>query len=59
VQIALVTASIISIYALGYDNKNDFPYLYPTGNDSTSVLPLWLEQWSLTSSSALPFLTAL
>mmetsp|Transcript_4746 Transcript_4746/g.4793 ORF Transcript_4746/g.4793 Transcript_4746/m.4793 type:complete len:1124 (-) Transcript_4746:25-3396(-) len=44
-QIALVTASIISIYALGYDDKNDFPYLYPTGNDSTSVLPLWLEQW--------------
>lgn len=44
-QIALVTASIISIYALGYQNKDDFPYLYPTGNDSTSVLPLWLEQW--------------
>lgn len=44
-QVALVTASIISIYALGYDNKDDFPYLYPTGNDSTSVLPLWMEQW--------------
>jgi phospholipid-transporting ATPase len=44
-QVTLVTVSIISIYALGFDNKDDFPYLYPTGNDSTSVLPLWMEQW--------------
>ena len=41
----LVTVAIISIYALGYDNKSDFPYLYPNGDDSVSILPLWLEQW--------------
>mmetsp|Transcript_2919 Transcript_2919/g.4430 ORF Transcript_2919/g.4430 Transcript_2919/m.4430 type:complete len:1092 (+) Transcript_2919:145-3420(+) len=44
-QMTLVTVAIISIYALGYDNKNDFPYLYPNGDDSVSILPLWLEQW--------------
>jgi hypothetical protein len=48
---ALVTASIISLYALGDNIKSDFPYLYPTGNDSISVLPLWLEQWSVLFSS--------
>lgn len=45
-QIVLVTISVISIYAMGFESKSDLPYVYPPGQDSNdSVLPLWLEQW--------------
>jgi magnesium-transporting ATPase (P-type) len=44
-QIALVTAAVISLYAMGFNNEDKFPYVYPEGESRTSVLPLWLEQW--------------
>lgn len=44
-QVTLVTVSVISLYALGYENKSNLPYVYPAGQGDTSILPLWLEQW--------------
>jgi len=45
-QCILVSISVISIYIMGF-NKFDskLPYVYPNGEGSGSVLPLWLEQW--------------
>jgi phospholipid-transporting ATPase len=45
-QIALVTVSVISIYIMGFENYNKkLPYVYPDGEGTGSVLPLWLDQW--------------
>jgi len=44
-QCVLVSMSVISIYILGFNKQSDLAYVYPQGTSSTSVLPLWLEQW--------------
>jgi len=44
-QIILVSITVISIYILGFENFNKFPYVYTNGSSSGSVLPLWLESW--------------
>ena len=44
-QIALCTITAISIYFMGYEDTSKFPYVYPDGDSSTSVLPLFLEIW--------------
>ena len=46
-QVALVSISVGSIYMLGFDDYAKWlPYVYPPGHTaSTSVLPLWAEQW--------------
>jgi phospholipid-transporting ATPase len=44
-QIALVTASVISIYGLGFEDFDKLPYVYANGSGTGSILPLWLEQW--------------
>lgn len=44
-QIALCTITAISIYFMGYEDTSKFPYIYPDGDSSTSVLPLFLEMW--------------
>ena len=46
-QVILVSISVGSIYMLGFDNYAKWlPYVYPSGHTaSTSVLPLWAEQW--------------
>jgi len=45
-QVTLVTVSVISLYALGYDDKANLPYVYPPDAEGKdSILPLWLEQW--------------
>ena len=45
-QCCLVTASVISIYALGYENDSKLPYVYPPGqNNGGTLLPYWLDQW--------------
>ena len=45
-MISLVTISVISIYILGFNHYNSkLPYVYPNGEGTGSVLPLWLEQW--------------
>jgi phospholipid-transporting ATPase len=46
-QVFLVTASIVSIYALGYDDENKLPYVYPDDveDENASILPYWMEQW--------------
>ena len=46
VQLLLITICIIGLYAAGYNNKSDFPYIYIGGDDGVkSELPLWLEQF--------------
>ena len=47
VQCILVTISVVSLFALGYDKESDFPYVWPEdGNyENQSVLPKWLENW--------------
>ena len=46
-QCTLVTISIVSLFALGYDNESDFPYVWPENGDysNQSILPKWLENW--------------
>mmetsp|Transcript_11491 Transcript_11491/g.18844 ORF Transcript_11491/g.18844 Transcript_11491/m.18844 type:complete len:1109 (-) Transcript_11491:1128-4454(-) len=44
-QVVLVIISVISIYALGYENEGDLPYVYPSDSGDGSILPLWLEQF--------------
>lgn len=46
-QVVLVTASIISIYAFGYEDESKLPYVYPESADdkNASILPYWMEQW--------------
>jgi phospholipid-transporting ATPase len=45
-QCFLVSASVISIYFLGFQNfDGKLPYVYPNNEDTDSILPLWLEQW--------------
>lgn len=44
-QVALVTASVISIYIMGFNVESSLPYVYPSAAGSSSILPLWLEQW--------------
>ncbi len=45
-QVILVTISVISIYIMGFQDKDNLPYVFPPGEDSgESILPLWLEQW--------------
>ena len=45
-MVTLVTISVISIYLMGFDDGDSkLPYVYPDGESSTSVLPLWLEKW--------------
>lgn len=46
-QVVLVTASIISIYALGYEDEGKLPYVYPddVDDENASILPYWMEQW--------------
>lgn len=44
-QISLVSASVISIYAMGFNVNGKLPYIFPDDSGSTSILPLWLEQW--------------
>lgn len=45
-QILLVTASVISIYLMGFDDVHKkLPYVYPPSDEDQSILPLWLEQW--------------
>ena len=43
-QVTLVSFSVGSIYMMGYDDYDKLPYVF-AGEGSTSVLPLWLEQW--------------
>ena len=42
-----MTASVISIYAFGYDDESKLPYVYPEDSDdeNDSILPYWMEQW--------------
>lgn len=43
-QVLLCIVTVISVFAMGYDNPTNLPYVYPTGSvDSNSKLPLWLE----------------
>lgn len=44
-QVILVSFSVASIWMTGNQRYSDFPYVYPDGEGSGSVLPLWLEQW--------------
>ncbi len=44
-QVALVTMSVISIYIMGFQDTDKLPYVFPPGQGSDSILPLWLEQW--------------
>lgn len=44
-QVILVSVSVISLYALGYQHKSDIPYVFPPGSTDQSILPLWIEQW--------------
>jgi magnesium-transporting ATPase (P-type) len=44
-QVLLVSASVISIYGMGFQDFSSLPYIYPNGSGTGSVLPLWLEQW--------------
>lgn len=44
-QVILVTISVISIYIMGYNDKDKLPYVFPKDDDNSSILPLWLEQW--------------
>lgn len=44
-QLILVSISVISIYAMGFDRVAKLPYINTDGKISTSVLPYWLEQW--------------
>ena len=46
-QCTLVTVAVISFFALGYSDEDDFPYVYPDNGDYSeeSVLPLFLENW--------------
>lgn len=43
-QVVLVVFSVISIYIMGFNDKNKLPYVYPPGDSSESILPLWIEQ---------------
>ena len=41
-----MTISVISLYALGYDDESKLPYVFPPDDHGDgSILPLWLEQW--------------
>jgi len=47
-QCMLCSITVISVYALGYDDHDStstLPYVYPYGNTNKSKLPLWLELW--------------
>ena len=45
-QMILVTFSVASIYFLGYNDLNKFPYAYPKNSTGTSsIMPMWLELW--------------
>ena len=46
-QCLLVTISIVSLFALGYNREGDFPYVWPDDGDysNQSILPKWLENW--------------
>jgi len=44
-QVVLVSFSVISIYIMGFNNKDNLPYVYPPDDSNNSILPLWLEQW--------------
>jgi phospholipid-transporting ATPase len=47
-QVILVSISIISLYATGFQDESKLPYVFPPDvdvNSNASALPLWLEQW--------------
>ena len=47
-QCLLCSITVISVYALGYDDhavNSTLPYVYPYGNSTKSKLPLYLELW--------------
>lgn len=44
-QCIIVSVTVISLYGAGYNNLTKFPYIYPSGKNSSSILPLWLETW--------------
>lgn len=44
-QCCLVTAAVISLFALEYNVEGNFPYVYPPNEERTSVLPVFIEQW--------------
>lgn len=44
-QAILVTLSVASIYWLDFEATGKLPYVYPDGEGSVSVLPLYIEQW--------------
>jgi phospholipid-transporting ATPase len=44
-QVILCSITVVSIYFMGLDDTAKMPYVYPTGDTSTSELPLWLEMW--------------
>jgi phospholipid-transporting ATPase len=44
-QVVLCTITVISLYAMGFQNFDVLPYVYPAGTVRTSKLPLWMEYW--------------
>ncbi|KAJ1430942.1 hypothetical protein B484DRAFT_395696, partial [Ochromonadaceae sp. CCMP2298] len=44
-QISLVTLSVICVYLLGFSDSAQLPYVFPPGEGTGSILPLWLELW--------------
>ena len=44
-QVVLVSISVISIYLMGFQGESKLPYVFPPGTSTSSILPLWLEQW--------------
>lgn len=47
-QMLVVIMSVISVYILGFQRPGRIPYVDTDGKISTSIMPLWLEQWSVT-----------
>jgi len=44
-QCVLVSFSVASIWFMGFNKDSKLPYVNLPDESSTSVLPLWLEQW--------------
>jgi phospholipid-transporting ATPase len=42
-QVILTVISVVSVYFLGFQNQDQW-YIYPPGEGSSSILPLWIEQ---------------
>ena len=43
-QLLLISICVVSLYSLGYNRKDDFPYIFTgTSDEQESVLPTWLE----------------